>query len=221
MRLYIIRHGETDWNVKRRLQGHQGADLNEKGVELAQVTAEGMKDISFDLCFSSPLPRAMHTAKIILGERQVSILEEPRIMEIGFGEWEGLCCAPDHMEIPAEIFKLFYADPFHYPAPAGGETIGDVCARTREFYQELIQNPEYQNKTILISTHGCASRAFLNNVYEQKDDFWHGGVPRNCAVSIVDVVNGKGVLLEFDKLYYDKSCSEDYYTIKGDDHENK
>ncbi len=116
------------------------------------------------------------------------MIEEPRIMEISFGEWEGLCCASGRSEIPGTNFlETFHKTPFNYVPAPGGESIADVCARTADFYQELSGNPEYQDKTILISTHGCASRAFLRNVYEDKEDYWHGGVPMNCAVSIVDV----------------------------------
>jgi broad specificity phosphatase PhoE len=217
MRLYVIRHGETSWNVARKLQGHQGADLDEKGVQLAEITARGMKDIPFELCFTSPLPRARHTAEIILAGRDVPVIEEPRIMEIGFGEWEGLCCAPGRSEIPGDGFEKFHRAPFEYTAPPGGESIRDVCRRTKEFFQELIHDPEYQDMTILISTHGCASRAFLNNVYEDKEDFWHGGVPANCAVSIVDVRDGKAVLTESDKIYYEESDRVDYFKAEEDE----
>ena len=120
MRLYVIRHGETSWNVARKLQGHQGADLDENGVRLAEITARGMKDIPFELCFTSPLPRARHTAEIILAGRDVPVIEEPRIMEIGFGEWEGLCCAPGRSEIPGDGFEKFHRAPFEYTAPPGG-----------------------------------------------------------------------------------------------------
>ena len=221
MRLYVIRHGETSWNVARKLQGHAGADLDENGVRLAEITAREMKDISFDLCFTSPLLRARHTAEIILAGRNVPIIEEPRIMEIGFGEWEGLCCAPGRSEIPGNGFDKFYKAPYEYQAPPGGETIHDLCRRTREFFLELTRHPEYQRKTILISTHGCASRAFLNNVYEDKENFWHGGVPANCAVSIVDIEDGKAVLTESDKIYYSESERVNYFEMEEGKNENK
>ena len=85
MRLYIIRHGETDWNTAGRLQGQADTQLNEKGIRLAQITAEGMKTIPFDLCITSPLKRARQTAEIILSGRPVPIWEDDRIREIGFG----------------------------------------------------------------------------------------------------------------------------------------
>ena len=53
--LYILRHGETTWNDQRRVQGMQGTDLNEKGIALARITAEALRSVPFDLCFSSPL----------------------------------------------------------------------------------------------------------------------------------------------------------------------
>ena len=55
MLIYVIRHGETSWNVQRKLQGRQGADLDEKGIRLAEITAEALKDVPFDLCYTSPL----------------------------------------------------------------------------------------------------------------------------------------------------------------------
>ena len=57
MKLYIIRHGETSWNVQRRLQGASDTDLNENGITLAKRTGEALKEIPFDLCFTSPLKR--------------------------------------------------------------------------------------------------------------------------------------------------------------------
>lgn len=211
MLIYVIRHGETSWNVQRKLQGRQGADLDEKGIRLAEITAEALKDVPFDLCYTSPLLRARHTAEIILKGREIPILEEPRIQEIGFGAWEGLCCAPGRMEMPEEEFQKFYDDPFAFGAPPGGESIRDVCARTAEFYRELICSRQYEGRTILVSTHGCASRAFLNNIYDDKNDFWHGGVPMNCAVNIVEVADGKGYLVAEDQIYYSREDCVDFY----------
>lgn len=78
MKLYIIRHGETAWNVEGRLQGQTDTELNENGVRLAKVTAEGLKNIPFDLGISSPLRRAKHTAELVLAGRNVPLTtDEP------------------------------------------------------------------------------------------------------------------------------------------------
>ena len=69
MRLYIVRHGETDWNKARKIQGQSDIPLNEFGRHLARETAKGLADVHFDLCFTSPLSRAKETAQIILDGR--------------------------------------------------------------------------------------------------------------------------------------------------------
>ena len=67
MKVYFMRHGETDWNIVKRLQGTTDIPLNENGISLAKISAENMKNagIQFDEIFSSPLNRAVHTAEII------------------------------------------------------------------------------------------------------------------------------------------------------------
>lgn len=216
MRLYIIRHGETDWNTAGRLQGQADTQLNEKGIRLAQITAEGMKTIPFDLCITSPLKRARQTAEIILSGRPVPIWEDDRIREIGFGAWEGLGCREGNFQIPVpkEEFDKFYTDPFRFQPDKDGETVEAVCRRTREFLEEITANPDYQDKTILISSHGCASRAILNSVYEEKEDFWHGHVPPNCAVSLAEGAKGHLIVKESDRIYYDPSEIVDFRTGK-------
>ena len=84
MKLYIIRHGETEWNVQKRLQGVSDTNLNEKGIEMAKQTAEALKEIPFACCFTSPLKRAKDTAMYILRDRQVPVYEDARIREISF-----------------------------------------------------------------------------------------------------------------------------------------
>ncbi len=211
MLLYIIRHGETEWNVEGRLQGQSDTQLDEKGIRLARVTAEALRDVPFDLGITSPLSRAKVTAQIVLGERQVPLYEDDRIKELSFGCWEGLGCRKENYEIPSEHFSDFYNDPLNFQPAEDGETIQQLCERTKEFYQELIRREEYQDKTILIASHGCATRALLRNVYTDLDDFWHGSVPLNCAVNIVEVCDGVSRLLEEDRVYYGKEDCVNFY----------
>ena len=75
MKLYLVRHGETDWNKVKKIQGQVDIPLNQFGKRLAEETAEGMKEIPFDLCITSPLSRARQTAEIVLGGRKVPIIE--------------------------------------------------------------------------------------------------------------------------------------------------
>ena len=79
MNIYVIRHGQTPWNVERRLQGRSDTDLNEIGREMAIETGKAFQKVHFDVVFTSPLKRARETAELFLGDRKVPVIEEPRI----------------------------------------------------------------------------------------------------------------------------------------------
>lgn len=133
------------------------------------------------------------------------MITDKRIIEMSFGKWEGESVR--HSEIVTEEFAdKFFHDPYHCPKAPGGESFRDVLERTADFYQSLIQNQAYKDANILISTHGAASRCLLANFYEDKTDIWRGGVPKNCSVCIAEVIDGVGVLLEKDKIYYEEQA---------------
>ena len=133
---------------------------------------------------------------------------------MNFGEWEGLGITPENFSIPSSSFNDFYINPFHFQNAPSGESIFDVCKRTAEFYQELIRRPELQDKTILITTHGFALRCLLQQVYENKQDFWHGKIPDNCAVNIIEVKDGMSMLVGDDIIYYDPElCVNPYKPV--------
>lgn len=70
MEIYLIRHGETEWNTLRKLQGRSDTELNEVGIQLAQMTSKALEDIPFDVIYTSPLKRAKKTAEIMKGDRE-------------------------------------------------------------------------------------------------------------------------------------------------------
>lgn len=205
MKLYLIRHGETDLNKQRILQGQSDFELNDYGRELARITAEGLSDVLFDIVFTSPLKRAKETAEIIVGGRVPCppFIEDKRIQEISFGEFEGLCCGKEHFNIPDKDFNYFFQAPDKYKVPRGGESFEAVIKRTGDFLKEIIGKEEYADKTVLISTHGCALKALLANVRPTPlARFWGQGVHKNCAVTILEVTGGKVEVTEEGKIYY-------------------
>lgn len=203
MILYMIRHGETDKNKAKLLQGRSDTFLNEYGRELARITARALTEVDFDMVFTSPLSRAVETAEILKGERDIPVIAEERIQEISFGEYEGHCYAGEHYNIPDPDFGFFFTAPEKYKPAPSGESFEAVIGRTGTFLKELINNPEYEDKTILISTHGCALKALLANITHcALADFWGKGVYKNCGVAIVEVVDGKARILEDGKVYY-------------------
>jgi broad specificity phosphatase PhoE len=204
MKMYIIRHGQTPWNARKCLQGHSDVDLNENGIYLAELTGKALRDVTFDMAFTSPLIRAKHTAQCILAGREVPIIEDERLIEISFGIYEGCCYAEKNRQVPQQWIENFFHAPQDYAAAPGGESLDDVEKRTRDFMEDICSRKELQDKTILVSTHGCALRGLLNSIREStREDYWHGGVSKNCAVSIVTCNRGeKPVLVEENHIYY-------------------
>lgn len=204
MKMYIIRHGQTPWNARKCLQGRSDVDLNENGIYLAELTGKELRDVTFDMAFTSPLIRAKHTAQCILAGREVPIIEDERLIEISFGIYEGCCYAEENRQVPQQWIENFFHAPQDYVAAPGGESLDDVEKRTRDFMEDICSRKELQDKTILVSTHGCALRGLLNSIRESnREDYWHGGVSKNCAVSIVTCNRGeKPVLVEENHIYY-------------------
>lgn len=214
IKIYAIRHGETNGNKRGVLQGWTDEPLNEKGRGLAVVTAKGLANVKFDKAYSSPLSRAFETAEIILKHNNnptPEIIKDERIKEIRFGEWEGMGISPENFNIPSDNFNTFYQNPFKFQNAPNGESCQQVCERTGNFYQKLINDPGNEGKTILIAIHGFAIRALLQQVYEDKSDFWHGQVPPNCSVNIIEVENGKSRLIGDDIVFYDKILNVNPY----------
>lgn len=215
MLLYIIRHGETDWNRYKRIQGRTDIPLNESGRELARRVGMALRNVPFARVISSPLQRAVETARLAVGERSLPIRTDWRISEISFGAGEGraflgkayggetqqlreMIRRNGYQEADPQ-FHWFFDAPENYRPPAGGERIEELLARTRDFLDDLAK--EDGDETILVSTHGAASRALLANIGQiELKDFWQGCVPPNCSVSIAARESGAWKLLERDVL---------------------
>lgn len=211
MLIYIVRHGETNANVNGYLQGWTNDPLNENGQKLAVITGQRMKGIKFDCCISSPLIRAVETAEIILREsdNNIPIQLDDRIKEVHMGDWERKKFRPGEREVDEEQIKLFFTDAIRFRGFPGGENMSQVCHRTQEFLIELTSRDD--GKTYLVTTHGFALRAMLNYLYDNPFDFWHGHVPYNCAVNIIEVKDGNVKLIADDKVYYNLEGAVDQY----------
>ena len=204
MRLLFVRHGQTDWNKQRKVQGHADIPLNEYGIYLAEKTCEGLKDEHIDICFTSPLVRARKTAEIVLGARNIPVYDEEDIKEIGFGEYEGVCIAGDTLEGDALEFNKFFSNTGEYVPADGGESIEHLMDRVEGFLHKLYEDKSLQDKTVLISTHGAALKAMMNCIKDIRDTalFWNGGVSKNCAVAEVIVENGTPKITYENKIFY-------------------
>lgn len=167
--IYIVRHGQTDWNKIGRVQGHTDIELNELGEEQALIVKEKLKNVNFDKVFSSPLKRAFKTAQLIYdGE----IVADNRLKERYNGELEG--------KITSEI-KVFpdFNDPDE--TSCGIESLNNFRNRIKDFIEEILA--KYKNKNILVVTHAGVCiyvRCYFEG--EPKDNRFEKYKLKNCEI---------------------------------------
>lgn len=201
MKIYFVRHGETIWNKEKKIQGRSDIPLNEYGKELGMITADALKDIPFDIVYSSPLIRAKETAEILVKDRNLVIHEDNRLLEMSFGEGEGESLPEIHAH-PEMKLHNFIHNPGEYTPPAGGETFEELYDRCKNFMEEIIIPAEKKYDTMLIVGHGALIRGMIHYINNRPSkDFWIV-THKNCSVTIADCIDGKLTLLDEAKIYY-------------------
>ncbi len=138
MKLYIMRHGQTDWNVKKKIQGCTDIELNEVGLEQARNAKEEFEKYPIDMIFCSPLKRTKKTAEIINEDKKVPVIYEERLLERYYGELEGM--NPEEHE---EMFSAFWNYNLN-KSDYSVEAIKNLCGRVWGFLEEVKEN--YQEK---------------------------------------------------------------------------
>ena len=156
-RFIIFRHGETDWNAQKLLQGSSNIPLNESGRRQAVAGAGAVKNIELDLAFASDYDRAVETAQLILREKEMTLQIDPRLREWDAGDWEGVY-APDFFKEHPETIPAFVDGVGELQTP-NGESRDDLRKRVQAFFIETAE--KYPGKTIMICTHGAALRCIV------------------------------------------------------------
>ena len=178
MKVYILRHGQTDANKAHLLQGRSNRPLNEEGILQARQAGEWFQtnDIQFKDVYSGPLQRAIQTTEIASG---ITPQIDERLTEMDYGSYEDMDLRNPNPEI-TEFFRDF----IHVPAPAGMEPLEEVTGRLGAFLADLAQNPVEGN--VLISTHAIAMKGALEYLTpESQGSYWHKFIG-NCAVYVTE-----------------------------------
>ena len=162
--LVLVRHGQSDWNLKNLFTGWKDPDLSPKGIEEAKAAGQRLKakGLKFDLCFTSALTRAQHTLALILNELQQTGLSETRdqaLNERDYGELTGLN-KDDARKKWGEEQVLVWRRSYDVPPP-GGESLKDTLARSLPYYMHMIQPHVLDGKTVLVAAHGNSLRSLI------------------------------------------------------------
>jgi len=158
IRLYLVRHGETDGNVNRWYQGTTDIPLNERGRAQAKALSHYFASIPFTAIYSSTLSRAKETAEIVAAPHGLEVQPYAELSEINFGAWEGHTYEEIQQLWPGEI-DAFYRS--HGTRRAtGGESFCDVKERTVAKIHELMQR-HHDGDQVMIASHGASIRCML------------------------------------------------------------
>ena len=156
--LYIVRHGETDWNKMGKYQGITDIPLNENGLNQAKACGNALKDVTFDRILSSDLSRALVTAETIRGDRTTSITVDKRLRELNFGDWEAMLFSDIEARWPGLIDEMYLRP--HLVKVPNGESFKDLQDRAWAGLEEFL-NVNDEEETLLIACHGRTIRTLL------------------------------------------------------------
>lgn len=194
MRLVLTRHGETDWNVEGRMQGHSQTPINDRGRYEAHTVGEALKKIGVTKIYSSDLLRAVQTTEIISTHLGLPFEKDVRLREFCFGSMEGLV-ATDILARDGEMKHAYEMDNY---ISFGGENSELVHARMHKLLRELEE--KYFSETVLLVGHGL----FMYTLQKKfdlllLDEDEPRGIKRG-EFQVVDFQNSKAQQIDFWKM---------------------
>ena len=168
LKLYIVRHGETEWNVIKRFQGQLNTPLTEKGMEKLGETGKKLKNILFDQVYTSELERTVNSAEIILNENngyknnKLELQKLAELNEVYFGVWQGLTYEEVFLKYPEEANNYFYNVKNYKAENVEAENLKDALERFLRGINKILDS--HKSGNILIVTHGTVFEMFINYV---------------------------------------------------------
>lgn len=156
---YLVRHGETQWNVGRRMQGHSDSELTELGRQQALRLRERFRDVCFDRVLSSDMPRAVKTARLIIGDAPLEIVTTSALRERNYGPFEGRPVTEYQTELKdrlAALKTLSKEERWSFRLTSGMETNQEITERFLSYIDRAAG--DYPGETILIVSHGAVMK---------------------------------------------------------------
>jgi broad specificity phosphatase PhoE len=177
---YFFRHGETDWNVERRFQGHTDVALNANGLKQISELAQKMKAIELDIILSSDLSRALATAEAVAKNRKIEIQLTPILRETHLGQVEGMLVKDIERQFSQDFLRRWGSikeEDMDFAFP-GGETKREQLQKVKNYLESFCkENPTLKN--IAVSTHGGTLRRLVHSAIGSPEE----AVPiPNCAL---------------------------------------
>jgi len=181
--IWLVRHGQTDWNIEGRWQGHADIPLNSTGVEQARSLASTLAGNGhpFEAIYSSDLKRAYTTAQEIGRSLDLPVHRDRRLREISKGAWEGMLVS-QVSELSTEAMRQRREDPLYSRAP-GGESLMEVAARLSSVADDIAG--AHPLGPVLVVTHGLASAILLCLANQWPLQEAYDRIPNNAAAQVI------------------------------------
>lgn len=179
VRIILIRHGETQWNIEGRYQGQEDTHLSERGLKQGHLVAAGLKDVPLDVAISSPLERSFMTCSFCAAFHHLPVLKDKRLLEINHGDWEGRLAGEIQAQYPEE-FHAWHTQPEKVTMPGkGGESLEDVRRRVRAAFDDYAKT--YEGKTVLVAAHDAVNKAIICDILGlDMSHFWQIKQDNTC-----------------------------------------
>ncbi|MFS0784557.1 histidine phosphatase family protein [Bacillus sp. 1P06AnD] len=192
-KLYIMRHGETEWNVEKRMQGWLDSPLTLRGRSNVEKLKERLAHIPFEAIYCSPSKRTMETASILKGDRRIKFVEMEGLREIHMGNWEG-CKQEEISKNDPDLFEHFWHKPHLYHHPSG-ETFFELQERALKSISEIEANHMAGN--VLIVTHTVVIKSLLAHFKGNSlDKLWDPPYIYDSSLTLIDIEkDGKKVIM--------------------------
>lgn len=199
--IYLVRHGQTEWNLEKRMQGHKNSPLTKLGVIQAKGLHKRFLDENIDFIYSSESKRAYDTAKIIKGNRNIPIIIKQELREIHMGHWEGLQQSDIINKYP-ESWDHFWNKPHLYVPTESGESYQELQDRVIPVIEDIININ--RDKTILIVTHRITLKMIMAHFNNQEmHEIWNTPDIESASLCKVSVKDGiTKILLHGDISHY-------------------
>jgi probable phosphoglycerate mutase len=221
-RLYFVRHGQTEWNKEMRFQGGKGnSELLPESYEDMAKLATFLSDTTFDAVYTSPLKRAWETADHVMAQwakhraiEKPFIQVEPRLAEVGLGQWEGMLKADVAAQYP-EAFANYRHDIAGFTGEGfDGEGHDCAVARFRAFFQPLLANAK-QDEKLLFFSHGMMLLFGISDMLQiPKANIRDRGGLSNTSTTVLETLDGG-------KTFTLLAWNQDDYLQRADDPSRK
>ncbi|MCY3732694.1 MAG: histidine phosphatase family protein [Chloroflexi bacterium] len=189
---YLARHGETDWNRERRIQGQSDTSLNQRGRSQASLLGTRLAETSFSAIYASDLSRTMETARLVAAQGSPAIIPVRELREIDYGQWEGLTFAEVEARDPEGFADRMMRQSVDF-APPGGEDPRQCTARVRPFH-DRVRAHHASGENVLVIGHGGSLLALLTCLLGMPVEYLLRFRLNQTGLSIVRTFSEAGVL---------------------------